>query len=241
MAPPFDTLLDAIAERSAVMRSVATDLEARVPGCPDWSVRDLLVHVGQVQLSWAAKVHALGAEAPGVEEVPTGDPLAWSEASTGILVDALRDVGPDAPCWTWWQDSPAPSTSGAVARHQVQEAAVHAYDAQSATGAARDLPVDVAVDAVDEFLVVSLGAMEAWQPWPHPPERVEVVAVEGPRWTVGLGAVVDDAGRPDATMTASASDLVLAFYSRIPLQRIDVEGDRDVVERLLAWASASTD
>jgi len=113
MAPPFDTLLDAIAERSAVMRSAATDLEARVPGCPDWSVRDLLVHVGQVQLSWAAKVHALGAEA----------------------------------------------------RHQVQEATVHAYDVQSATGAARDLPVDVAVDAVDEFLVVGLGAMEGLLAW----------------------------------------------------------------------------
>ena len=35
------------------------------------------------------------------------------------------------PAWVWWRDD---RTVGAIARHQVQEAAVHRWDAQSAVG-----------------------------------------------------------------------------------------------------------
>ena len=205
-------------------------------------MRDLVVHVGQVQRSWATKVRAGSAGAPAVEDVPSGDLLAWSEESTEELTRALRDVGPDAACWTWWEESDAPSNAGAVARHQVQEAALHAYDAQSASGTTDDMPTDIAIDSVDEFLVVSLGAMGAW---PHPPARIDVEAAEGPRWTLNLTSVAkvvtDAAGPPDATIRGPASDLILVVYSRIPLERLQVDGDGDVVRKLLAWAAMSTD
>ena len=48
--------------------------------------------------------------------------------------------------------SQSPQTSGAVARHQLQQIAVHTYDAQLAVGAPQPLPVEVALDGVDEFL-----------------------------------------------------------------------------------------
>lgn len=234
-----------ITERSAVLRSAvaaADDLRARVPGCPEWTLRDLVIHVGQVQRSWAANVRAGSAGAPEVDDVPTGDLLVWSEESTEILTRALRDVGPDAPCWTWWEDSDAPCNSGAVARHQVQEAALHAYDAQSVSGTTDELPSTIAIDSVDEFLVVSLGAMGTW---PHAPARVDVVATEGPRWTVHLHSVAkvefDAAGVPDATVSGSAADLILALYSRIPPERLRLDGDAGVVEQLLGWAAMSTD
>ncbi|TPG33178.1 maleylpyruvate isomerase family mycothiol-dependent enzyme [Mycolicibacterium hodleri] len=245
MPPPFSDLLEVISERSELLRTAvasADDLQAGVPGCPDWTLRDLVVHVGQVQRSWAAKVRAGRAGAPGVEDLPTGDLLAWSEESTEILIRALRDVGPDAPCWTWWEDSDAPSTSGAVARHQVQEAALHAYDAQSVSGTADELPTDIASDSIDEFLVVSLGAMGAW---PHAPARVDFVAAEGPRWTVDLSSVakvtVDAEGVPAATVIGPAAELILALYSRIPSERLQVDGDAGAVKQLLAWAAMSTD
>ncbi|MBJ7338383.1 maleylpyruvate isomerase N-terminal domain-containing protein [Mycolicibacterium sp.] len=248
MLPSFSEHLEMIAERSAVLRSAvaaANDLDARVPGCPEWTLQDLVVHVGQVQRSWAAKVRAGGAEAPAVDDVPTGDLLAWSEESTELLTGALRDVGPDAPCWTWWEDSDAPSNSGAVARHQVQEAALHAYDAQSVSGATDELPSDIALDSLDEFLVVSLGAMGAWQAWPHSPARVDFVASEGPRWTVKLTAVAkvesDPEGVPAATVTGSAADLILALYSRIPPERLRLDGDPGIVAQLLGWAAMTTD
>lgn len=243
--PSFDERLDQIAERSATLRSAvdaARDLDATVPGCPGWTVRDLVVHVGQVQRSWAAKVRAGDAGAPAIDDVPTGDLLAWSRESTEVLVRALREVGPSAPCWTWWEQSDAPSDSGAVARHQVQEAALHAHDAQSVGGTPDDLPSDIAIDSIDEFLVVSLGAMGTW---PHPPGRIQFLTTEGPGWVVDLTSVAKvgtgDTGGAAATVTGSASDLLLALYSRKPLGELRVDGDEAAARRLFDWAAMSTD
>ncbi|MEU7902531.1 maleylpyruvate isomerase family mycothiol-dependent enzyme [Actinoplanes sp. NPDC049118] len=243
--PPFPESLDLIAERSAALRSAvaaAHDLEARVPGCPDWSLRDLVAHLGRVQRFWAAGVTAGPAAGPPpgsavVDPRPAGDLLAWSAESTRLLLESLRAAGPDRDCWTWWGASDAPMTSGAVARHQVQEAAVHAYDAQETVGKPEPIPADVAVDIVDELLVVTLGSLGAW---PHRSARVALSATEGPTWTIDLtpggarpGPAAGD--EPVATLRGSAGDLVLVLYTRIPLDRIEIDGDREVAERFQAW------
>jgi uncharacterized protein (TIGR03083 family) len=168
---------------------------------------------------------------------PHGDLIGWSAESTRMLLAALRETGPDAPCWTWWGASGAPMTAGAVARHQVQEAAVHAYDAQDTIGRPEPVPAAVAVDSIDEFVVVSLGSSG---PWPHRPARITLAAVEGPSWTVDLtpqGAEAGPAasGEPVATVRGPAGDLVLALFGRIPFDRLTVEGDATVVAQLSAW------
>ena len=65
------------------------------------------------------------------------DLLAWLGWCTYTLLGALRDAGPDAPCWAWWGE---PRTSLAVARHQAQEVAVHRWDAELAAGDVGPLP-----------------------------------------------------------------------------------------------------
>jgi uncharacterized protein (TIGR03083 family) len=244
--PPFPELLALIEARSAALRdavAVAPDLAATVPGCPDWSLTDLVAHLGGVQRFWAAAVAAGNDTGPPAREQigdrePHGDLVEWSTASTGLLLAALRDAGPDAPCWTWWADSGAPLTAGAVARHQVQEAAVHAYDAQESIGKAEPLPAAVAVDGVSEFLTVCLGSLGAW---PHRPARVAFQAIEGPSWTLDLspsGAKADPptSGDPVTRVQATASDLVLALYRRIPLTDVRIDGDRTVAEDLATWS-----
>ena len=132
---------------------------------------------------------------------PHGDLLEWSAESTRMLLAALGQVGPDADCWTWWPLSDAPQTAGAVARHQVQEAGVHAYDAQEAIGKIEPIPAAVAVDGVGEFLQVTYGAEGAW---PHRPARVRFVASEGPSWILDLtpeGAKLDPAASGEAVTT----------------------------------------
>lgn len=243
--PSFPESLDLIAERSAALRSaVATgcDLELRVPGCPDWSLRDLVVHLGRVQRFWSAAVAAGPADDPPLgaavaDPEPHDDLVAWSAVSTRLLLESLRAAGPDLDCWTWWGASEAPMTSGAIARHQVQEAAVHAYDAQETVGRPEPIPADVAVDIVDELLVVTLGSLGAW---PHRSTRIALTAREGPTWTLDLtpgGARLGPAAGdgPVATLRATAGDLVLALYTRIPLDRIEIVGDREVAERFQAW------
>ena len=248
MTPPYPELLSLVESRSAVFldaAAAAPDLAARVPGCPEWSLRDLIGHLGRVQRFWAATVAAGDVTAPPAPpgEVPVSEPvqlLEWYEESAARLLTALRATGRDAPSWTWWADSGAPMTAGAVARHQVQEAAVHAYDVQDTLGKPEPLPAAVAVDGVAEFLAVCLGSRGRW---PHRPARVEFRAVEGPSWTVdlaGSGARLEPAasGAPVTRLHATASNLVLALYGRVPLTDVRIDGDREVAGQLREWAAS---
>jgi uncharacterized protein (TIGR03083 family) len=242
----FDEVLTLIDDRSAVLRAAAAAVPAatRVPGCPDWQVSDLVTHLGEVQRWWAAVIAAGPAtEPPDAGTIdgrtPSGDLLAWSADCTADLLAALRQAGPDTDCWTWWMESSAPSTSGGVARHQVQEAAVHARDAQESTGHAGPLPEVIAIDGVSEFLTTCLGACG---PWELAPALIGLQASEGPSWLLDLsekGAVVipgEPAGTPPtASARGTASDLVLAFYGRVGLDTLAVSGDRNVLGQLIDW------
>jgi uncharacterized protein (TIGR03083 family) len=244
--PEFDQLLTLVDERSAALRdavAAAADLDGRVPGCPDWTLRDLVAHLGGVQRFWALTVSLADPSGPPTPEqrgdlAPQGDLLDWSAESTALLLAALRAAGPDAPAWAWWGASPAPLTAGAIARHQVQEAAVHARDAQETIGKAEPLPAAVAVDGVAEFITVGLGSTGAW---PHRPARIVFTATEGPAWTLDLspeGARLNPAagGEPVAGVHGSASDLVLALYGRVPFDTLRVDGDSSVLAELRGWA-----
>lgn len=249
-APRFDEWLDLIEERSAALRSAAgkAPSDARIPACPDWTVDDLLAHVGGTQRFWAAAVTAGPAPRPPADgqvpdRAPTGDLLDWSAHSTAVLLDSLRAAGADARCWTWWADSGSGATAAAVARHHVQQVAVHVRDAQDAAGMPEPLPSGLAMDAVDEFLHVGFGAMDGW---PHSPARVALVADEGRAWTLILDATGASAvgsavgeGRPeaDATVSAPASDLLLALYRRAPWDggSLRVTGDAALVRQLVVW------
>jgi uncharacterized protein (TIGR03083 family) len=175
-------------------------------------------------------------DVPG--RTPEGDLLAWSAACTADLLAALREAGPDRPCWTWWG---APGTTGAVARHQAQEAAVHAWDAQQTAGRAEPLPSGPAADAVDEFLSVSLGAAGSWK---SPPARVGLAADEGPSWLIDLAEPGATATRgevtavpaPDAVLAGSASDLLLTLFGRLDPGALRITGDAGLIRSLLAWA-----
>lgn len=244
--PPFPELLALIEDRSAALRSavaIAPSLEARVPGCPEWSLHDLVAHLGRVQRFWAVTTALADPGAPPTAEErgdldPHGDLMTWFTGSTDRLLDALRAAGPDRPAWTWWAASGAPMTAGAIARHQVQEAAVHAFDAQESAGKPEPLPAAIAVDGVAEFLSVGLASNGAW---PHRPARVAFTATEGPAWLVDLSpAGVQFApaagGDPVTTVHGSASDLVLALYGRIPDADLRVDGDRTVLTDLKSWS-----
>jgi uncharacterized protein (TIGR03083 family) len=241
--PEFLSLVD---DRSAALRDAvvaASDLDARVPGCPEWSLRDLVAHLGEVQRFWSVVVRAGTADGPPPSDAvadtqPHGDLLEWSAESTRLLLAALGEVGPDAAAWTWWGISDAPMTAGAVARHQVEEAAVHAYDAQETSGKPEPIPATVAADGVAEFLQVTFGSEG---PWPHRPARVVFAAIEGPSWTLDLtpaGAKLDpsEGGDAVATVHGTASDILLALFGRVPLDRLRIDGDGAVVEDLRNWA-----
>jgi len=250
----FSDLLRLIDERSAAFRAAvasAPSLDVPVPTCPGWTLFDLVQHLGEGRRKWAAIVAAGPAAAPPAKSAwESAAPqerealLAWLAASTQQLLDALREAGPDRGCWTWWGTSQAPQTCGAAARHQLQEMAVHTYDAQLTLGAPQPLPDEVALDGVEEFQFTCCATTAAW---PHEPAVVDYHATEGRSWRLHLSgegawtarlpaaAAGDDLEAADASARGTASELVLAFYNRIPLDSLKLDGDRRIFDQLIAW------
>ncbi|WP_374207174.1 maleylpyruvate isomerase N-terminal domain-containing protein [Streptomyces sp. APSN-46.1] len=144
-----------IDERSTAFRAAvasAPSLDVQVPTCPEWTLFDLVRHLGEGRRSWAATV-AAGPVATA-KSASAGAPaaprerealLAWLAASTQELLDALREAGPDRGCWTWWGTSQSPRTCGAVARHQLQENLTYLWRLATRTSCAR---VDLELAAV---------------------------------------------------------------------------------------------
>ncbi|MGW5639807.1 maleylpyruvate isomerase family mycothiol-dependent enzyme [Streptomyces sp. NPDC003832] len=250
----FPDLLRLIDERSTAFRdavAAAPGLDVQVPTCPGWTLFDLVRHLGEGRRKWAGIVTAGPADAPpapaavqDADAVPRelGALLDWWEASARQLLDALRESGPDRGCWTWWEGSQSPRNAGAVARHQLQEIAVHTYDAQIASGSPQPLPEEVALDGVDEFLSTCCATPSAW---PHRPASVDYLATEGRSWRLTLSAdgaradrLPDHDAAPapaDASLRGTAGELVLALYGRVPVDSLKAEGDRHLFDQLLAW------
>ena len=258
----FPDLLRLMDERLTTFRAAvacAPSLDVRVPTCPAWTLFDLVEHLGVGRRKWAAIVAAGPADVPPARSVSEGAPtaprkrealLAWLAASTQELLDALREAGPDRGCWTRWGDSQSPQTCGAVARHQLQEIAVHTYDAQVALGDPQPLPAETALDGVEEFQFTCCATTVAW---PHEPVVVDYHAAEGRSWRLWLSgdgarigrlpapgtlpstAAGEDPDPADASARGTASELVLAFYGRIPVDSLELDGDRRIFDQLVAW------
>jgi len=230
----FGAYLEAIRVESSHISRLPSggELGAPVPFCPGWTLRDLVLHLGTVQRFWAQNVQAADPrhQWSGHRVGPGSDvELArWSHESTLLLVSALEAAGHASPCWTWWDE---PRTAGAVARHQVQEATVHRWDAQAATGEPDPIDATVADDGVSEFLEIMLGAGSA-----KVPGTVTLVASDTDReWKVGAG----DSGRR-ATVKATASGLVLLLYRRVTTEQVAaVGGDAALVHTFLSAAGTT--
>ncbi len=255
----FPDLLRMIDERSAAFRSAvaaAPSLDAQVPTCPEWTLFDLVKHLGGGDRFWAAIVGAGPADGPPAEavaaraalEVPREREalLAWLADSTELLLSTLRETGPDAGCWAWWSALQTPRSSGGVARHRAQESAVHTYDAQLAAGAPQPLPVEVALEGVEEFLFTCVATLSAW---PHKPATFDFHATEGCSWRLTVdgdgarttripaptAATGEDADAAGVSVHGTAGELVVYLYDRIPAASLRVDGDAGLLDLLRAW------
>jgi uncharacterized protein (TIGR03083 family) len=123
----------------------AAGLDAPVPPCPGWQVRDLVRHVAYVH-TWAAR-HVREQLAELIDEAAEDDILGGGPPDTELiasyeqghaaLVRTLRDADPGITCATFM---PAPSPLAFWARRQAHETAIHRFDAQAAAPAAPGAP-----------------------------------------------------------------------------------------------------
>jgi uncharacterized protein (TIGR03083 family) len=231
-----DDCIAAITEHSAGFGLATRDnLDARVEHCPEWSVGDLVWHLTEVHWFWGTIVEERAPAPPEESRRPARAPdeglvdafLAGAERLARVLAEADQADH----CWTWagWRQDVA-----FVTRHQVQEAAVHHWDAVHAGGGALAVEASVAADSVDEFLHFSVASEDDPDDPTTPPLRgtLAVRATDtGDAWTVTDGARAGTArvttGVPAGVpvVEATASDLLLWLYGRIRLDTPAVPGD----------------
>jgi uncharacterized protein (TIGR03083 family) len=243
----FEDLLRLIDERATAFRAAiaaAPSLDVTVPTCPDWTLFELVQHLGAGRRAWAATIDAgpaASAKSTGQNTQAPQDRenlLPWLAESFQQLIDSLRQAGPARGCWTWWGKSQTPQTCGAVARHQLHEIAVHTYDAQLTIGAPQPIPTEIALDGVEEFLS-TIGTTTV--AWPHRPAVVDYHAVEGGSWRNEMseqGARLTtpaDESPADTVVRGTADQLVLALYGRIPLDSLTIAGNRQLLDQLVEW------
>ncbi len=247
----------AIGDAASVLRNnaAAAGMDASVPGCPGWTVHDLVRHVGMVH-RWAAAVITGGPPGPREEDLTAGlagfaDPLDWLDEGLIDLLNVLTRPG--------GQDGGGPGSASfltgapsarreAWARRMAHESTIHAADAMAARlgtaprGEQMWFPGEFACDGIDELLTGFATREDSRLRAER--ERTMVVAVApagipgqsarsaDAAWTVRWGpdgAVTTPgaSGTADATVTGSAAGLYLALWNRG--EEFDVTGEVAVV------------
>jgi uncharacterized protein (TIGR03083 family) len=241
MTMDVDALLDALAREGSIYTAAIEhgDLDAAVPSCPDWSLRDLVRHTSAVN-RWATRVVTERATGPIDEELEVvaggwpddGDLAPWFRAGNALLVDALRSAPDDMDCWSFLR---APSPKAFWARRQLHETAIHRVDAELASGDVTGVPVDHAVDGIDELLTGFLPRRSSRLK----PEKPSTIAVQptdaADAWVVTAGpdgATTERTSSADADVVVrgSAADLYLLLWNRRDLGGLEVTGDGSLLD-----------
>lgn len=122
----YDAEFDAVTAQLGEAASACAP-EDPVPTCPEWTVRDLVTHVGTGH-RWAADLIERRVRQP-VRQTPEPAPIepglwpAWLADGARRLRDAVRTGGPDQPVWTWRADR----TAGFWLRRMLHDELVHRF------------------------------------------------------------------------------------------------------------------
>ncbi|MEC4019059.1 maleylpyruvate isomerase family mycothiol-dependent enzyme [Streptomyces sp. H27-D2] len=237
-------------------------VEAEVPDCPQWRVRDLVEHTGLVH-RWATRFLVERLTEP--VRPPSGPGLdgeeliSWFRDGHGLLVEALTAAPHDLNSWTFL---PAPSPLAFWARRQAHETAIHRVDAEAALRTSlTPVTADFASDGIDELLVGFHGRSKS-KVRTDTPRTLRVRPTDASvSWTVRLSgepprtertehprgaSETDAAQRVDASaeavdceLSGPAADLYFALWNRLPVTDLAVTGD-PALARLWLEQSAVT-
>jgi uncharacterized protein (TIGR03083 family) len=237
-----DHIAALIAANDILRATDPADLGRDVSSCPGWTVQDLIEHIAQVQ-RWATRI-VLAPPGERVErriESPDGPAIIdWFADGADALVHALTTVDLDHDVYAFVGTRPARWW----VRRQAQEATVHAWDRQLATGTPDAIDAAVAADGIDELLSVLLvPRLVDTSGFAATGESVHVhtTDVDG-EWLLRVAPdsieLTREHAKGDVALRGPASDALLVLWGRRPVDETDAEafGSVDLLERLLAAA-----
>ena len=241
----FADLGEGIGNAAAVLRNnaAAAGLDAAVPTCPDWNVRDLVTHQGLVHRWATATIRGVPAREDAdaeAEAAAASDLLEWLDDGLVDLLNALAAAPADLDVPFFLLDAPAPRQ--AWARRQCHETTIHAIDAMAAKlGRAPDpdelwVSPALARDGIDELLL-GFAPRRKYNPNAARRSRIAVVTDDGlGAWTLTIGpdgcsarlGADEDA---DARVTGTARGIYAGLWNRG--WDFVVSGDAQVLESFL--------
>jgi uncharacterized protein (TIGR03083 family) len=212
--------VDARFADAAAQAVLAHGWTVQVPGCPAWTLSDLVWHLAEVQHFWAWVVRTR-AQDPSAYSKPARpsdeELLGYGLAQSAELEAALAAADPQEAVWTW-----APRKDvGFVLRRQAHEATIHTADVEELLGDVRPIPPRVAMDGLDEWLEVMVaGSFPDGPPADAHPVVLHALDADAER-TLFPGT----RPFPIAVLTGNAGDLLLAVWRRLPIEVLTVHGD----------------
>jgi uncharacterized protein (TIGR03083 family) len=228
------------AESDALAEAARGNLDRTVPTCPEWTVADLVGHMGSVY-GWVSGILAGAGEPPsgGFPEPPSDHDalLPWFGEVRDQLVADLAAHRTDDPAWAFV--SSAPQNAGWWCRRQALESAVHRFDAQSSVRRPDPLAPVLAAEGIDEYLTGLLtrmarrGSLEGMTGTFH----AHTTDTDG-EWVLDFDAeglaVRREHAKADTAVRGPASGLYLWMLNRQAVEEagLDVFGNRAVVD---AW------
>ncbi len=247
---PPERYLELIATGSARLSEVAElGLDADVPSCPGWQVRDVLMHTAEVYQHKIACIRENTAPDPWPPPEFEGfEPRGFFARSTEDLLRQLETSGPDQPSFTWYAED---QSTGFWFRRMAQEIAVHRYDAELAHEVTTPIDPVLAVDGIDELLRLMLGG-----PWwadydtAHPVDATMRIDSGGRFWLADVGpsavTVTDESydgiAHPEvtATITGEPESVLLWLWGRRRDDAVTLDGDAQVIAELRARVAECT-
>jgi uncharacterized protein (TIGR03083 family) len=226
--------------------AAARGLDAAVPSCPGWTVRDAVEHTAEVYRHKIACIRDKAFPRPWPPERDDEPTLDYFRRATDDLLVELTTRDPLEFADTWWWDE---RTVGFWGRRMAHETAIHLVDVELAHDDLSPIDDALALDGVDEVLRLMLAgdwSDEPLEDWPPAIVRVECVGTE---WRVVMerSAVVAAVYRDrwprltvDATLAGPPVPLYLWLWGRGPDDELTVDGDVSAVRQLDARLRLAT-
>lgn len=223
--------------RALLAAAEAAGLDAPIPDCPQWTVRELVAHTGKVH-RWATTHVGEGAAAivdgkhPPKPNAPVDGLLEWYAEGHAALVTALTEAPDDRQGWTFIPGLPLRAF---WARRQAHETAIHRADADGARGVVPTYLPALAADGIDELMAGFYarigGTLHADPPVSFAVRPTDIDA----SWRMDIGAdsrttTSPAAGPADCTVSGTAGNLYLMLWNRTPAADPVVDGDPSVLE-----------
>ncbi len=232
--------MDYAAHVTAVERELASldaalragPMDATVPTCPDWRLRDLAAHLGDFTALWSHLLcEATGRDKTPFPEMPGDDEIPdWYRQLGADLLGLLEATPADTVVWTWL---PEDQSARFAARRCANELAVHRYDAQTVSDTTEPIEAELAADGIEEIFVM-VGARDDHD---GSGRSLHLHSTDlGDEWTIVMGSdgldVRREHAKADLALVGAVSDLELLLYQRPEIGPVERHGDGAALD---AW------